>query len=268
MGSKESILLLPHLGMSLLKFGSSGDEVKKWQLVLMDSGYSLAPSYNDGSFGNATHNATLSWQRERGLKSDGIVGQDTWGKVNAQKVIITPQSELSITFKQAKNYTPANRTEVKYIVIHSMEAGEASTTAENVSAWFAGSSAPKASAHFCIDCDSIVQCVKETDIAWHAPGANKLGLGLEHAGYARQTRDQWLDPFSSSMLKLSAKLTAKLCKDWNIPTKFVGRDDLKNGLAGITTHHEVTQAFHESTHTDPGKGFPMDLYLQWVQEAS
>lgn len=175
--------------------------------------------------------------------------------------------DLNIKFIQAKNYTKANRTRIDWIVIHSMENAEATSTAENVAKWFSGSAAPQASAHFCIDSDSIVQCVRDVDVAWHAPGANQYGIGLEHAGYAKQTREQWLDPFSISMLKLSAKLTAELCKKWNIPIKYIDRNGLKNGEKGITTHNEVTQAFKKSTHTDPGKGFPMDLYIQWVQEA-
>jgi N-acetyl-anhydromuramyl-L-alanine amidase AmpD len=173
---------------------------------------------------------------------------------------------LNIKFVQARNYTKANRTEIRYIVLHSMEAAESSTTAEAVSNWFSGSAAPKASAHFCIDNNSIVQCVNESSIAWHAPGANQYGLGLEHAGFAKQTREQWLDQYSIDMLKLSAKLTAALCKKWNIPVKYVDANGLKNGETGITTHYEVNQAFKKSTHTDPGKGFPTDLYIQWVQE--
>jgi hypothetical protein len=37
---------------------------------------------------------------------------------------------------------------------------------------------------------------------------------------------------------------------------------------GFTTHFEVTQAFHKSTHTDPGVGFVIDQYIAFVKEAS
>jgi N-acetyl-anhydromuramyl-L-alanine amidase AmpD len=124
------------------------------------------------------------------------------------------------------------------------------------------------SAHFNIDDDSIVQSVKETDIAYHAKSANRYGIGLEHAGYAKQTREQWLDSFSTRTLQRSAKLTATLCKRWNIPIVYIDRNGLKNGAKGISTHNECTFAFENGNgHTDPGKGFPMDLYIQWVQEA-
>ena len=69
------------------------------------------------------------------------------------------------------------------------------------------------------------------------------------------------------MLKRSAKLTAGICKRWNIPVKYIDREGLKRGERGITTHNEITFAFRKSTHTDPGKHFPMDQYLEWVNEA-
>jgi N-acetyl-anhydromuramyl-L-alanine amidase AmpD len=248
--------------MRLLRYGLTGEDVKEWQLVLKDSGYDLEA---DGHFGGITHNTTKSWQKERGLEDDGIVGNKTRAKIGTKPSVTLSnplEEELNIKFKQARNYTPSDRTDIRWIVIHSMEAGEASTTAENVAGWFAGSSAPKASAHY-----SIVQSVKEHDIAWHAGGGNRYGIGLEHAGYARQTRNQWLDAFSMRMLKRSAKLTADICKRWDIPVKYVDRAGLKRGEYGITYHREITYAFRKSTHVDPGKNFPMDLYLQWVQEA-
>jgi N-acetyl-anhydromuramyl-L-alanine amidase AmpD len=164
-------------------------------------------------------------------------------------------------FVQARGYTPNRRSQPTLIVMHSMEAAEKPTTAEAVANWFAGPSAPKASAHFCLDNDSIVQCVKVGDVAWHAPGANAGGIGIELAGYARQTSEQWADAYSKAMLDLAAQLVGKLCWDFNIPLVFLDAAALKTGRPGVTTHWEVTQAFKKSTHTDPGKHFPMDELL-------
>src|SRR4051794_37904817 len=110
-------------------------------------------------------------------------------------------------FIQAKNYTPTKSRSIDLLVIHDMEAPETGDTAENVAHYFAnqpkGSSG--SSAHYCIDNNSVVQCVRDHDVAWHAPGANHDGLGFEHAGYARQTAQEWNDAYSKSMLLLSAK---------------------------------------------------------------
>lgn len=245
----------------VLRRGMAGEDVAAWQRVLLSDGRDLGRWGSDGDFGGLTHNATVGWQRARGLTPDGVVGRRTRLAVGSEAGQIVPPLAVVPKFMQAKNFTRANRQDVRMIVLHSMEAAEASTTAENVARWFAGASAPRASAHYCVDADSVVQCVREEDVAWHAPGANSTGIGIEHAGYARQTRAQWLDDYSSAMLTLSARLVADICRRWAIDPVFVGTDALKRGERGITTHDAVSKAFGKSDHWDPGKGFPMDWYL-------
>jgi N-acetyl-anhydromuramyl-L-alanine amidase AmpD len=146
-----------------------------------------------------------------------------------------------------------------------MEAPESSTRAERCAKNFAREGARKASCHYCVDSDSIVQCVKEDRIAWHCPGANRRGIGIEHAGYARQSREQWLDLFGQNMLGLSAKLAARICRRWGIPAVAVDIDGLKGGERGITTHAAVGKAFGKTKHWDPGPSFPMDWYVDAVK---
>jgi N-acetyl-anhydromuramyl-L-alanine amidase AmpD len=155
----------------------------------------------------------------------------------------------------------------RWIVLHSMEAPEKGDTAESVAQWFGGlrGAAPEASAHYCVDNDSIVECLAAELVAWHAPGANQLGIGIEHAGFAKQTREQWLDAYGRAMLALSAKLTAALCQHFQIPVEYVDADDLRHQLTGITTHQQVSVAFGKSTHSDPGPAFPMRDYLDLVR---
>lgn len=153
----------------------------------------------------------------------------------------------------------------RWIVLHSMEAPEKGDCAELVARYFARPST-KASAHFCVDNDSIVQCVPAERVAWHAPGANQYGIGIEHAGYARQTAAQWRDGYSLAMLDLSARLCAELVHHFAIPCEFVAAADLRAQRAGITTHREVTRAWPDKgTHTDPGSGFPLREYLDAVR---
>ena len=94
----------------------------------------------------------------------------------------------TMKFVQARNYTRGRSNAIDVLVIHTMESPEKPDTAESVANWFGGATAPEASAHYCIDSDSIVQCVHDEDVAWHAPGANHNGLGFEHAGRAAQRR--------------------------------------------------------------------------------
>lgn len=151
------------------------------------------------------------------------------------------------------------------IVIHDMEAAETSQTAENCARYFA-SIDRSASAHYCVDNDSVVCCVRPNRMAAQAPGANHNGIGLEHAGYAHQTREDWLDPYSLAMLDISADLTAALCQRYDIPPVFLDRNALRSTPRprGITSHVEVTFAYRQSDHTDPGPNFPWDIYIPAV----
>lgn len=169
-----------------------------------------------------------------------------------------------MVFVQAKNYTPTQGRQIDLIVVHDMEAPEGPLTAENVAHYFATTDR-HASAHRCFDNNSQVQCVLDKDVAWHAPGANHNGLGYEHAGYARQSDAEWRDPYSTQMLKLSAKQAAADCKRYNLPVRYVDTGALLLGRRGITTHWDVTKAYKRSTHTDPGPNFPMDQYISWVK---
>ena len=176
----------------------------------------------------------------------------------------------AIPFFQSVHFTPAARTEVKWIVIHCMEGAEKPSKAIDCARWMAGLNPayppPKSSAHYFCDSEHIAQGVLVTDVAWHAPGANRFGIGIEHAGKASQTRAEWLDEFSTKTLKRSAELTASLCATWGIPINYIGPTELRAGIKGITTHFDCTKAWPEKggTHHDPGTGWPMDWYLHEV----
>jgi hypothetical protein len=253
-----------------LAMGMKGPDVSAWQRVLMAAGHDLSPWNDDGDFGRVTHNTTGAWQRARGLPATGVVDAATRGRIGTTPPP-PPDTPLpaTIRFVAAKNFTRANRTSVDVVVIHTMEAAETSTTAENVAAWGAGPNAPQASWHYAIDDDSIVQCVREEDVAWAAPSRNHNGIQLEHAGYARQTADQWTDGYSTRMLRLSAELTAQICHRWNIPVVFVDAAALSRGERGITTHWEISKGPGPglTNHVDPGPHFPTARYLEWVTEA-
>ncbi len=168
---------------------------------------------------------------------------------------------------QARNYTATTGRQIDLVVLHDMEATEGLRTAENIASWFAGENAPRASAHWCHDSDSSVRCVEDKDVAWHAPGANHNGIGHEMAGYARQTRDEWLDPYGEAMIERVAAQVRIDCTRYGIPIRFVGPDGLLRGERGITIHRYVSEAFRRSTHWDTGYHFPEDYFLDLVRGA-
>ena len=170
-------------------------------------------------------------------------------------------------FVQARHYTRGPRpTPVRLVVLHSMENPEKPGRALSTAAWMAGENAPQASAHFFVDSGEIVQGVDTDDVAWAAPGANADGLHIEHAGYARQLAEDWTDVYSASMLDLSVRLCARLCRMYDIPATPCVGFDVRAGRRGITRHMDVTVAYGKSTHLDPGVGFPFEAYVRRVGE--
>ena len=68
------------LNAGILRRGSSGDEVRQIQQLLVDRGYDLGPAGVDGQFGRATERAIRDFQTQRGLTVDGIVGRQTFAE--------------------------------------------------------------------------------------------------------------------------------------------------------------------------------------------
>lgn len=61
-----------------LAVGSSGDYVRFVQSYLSRLGGNIPKLTIDGQYGNATKNAVIIFQTQKGLKADGIVGSATW----------------------------------------------------------------------------------------------------------------------------------------------------------------------------------------------
>jgi N-acetyl-anhydromuramyl-L-alanine amidase AmpD len=172
---------------------------------------------------------------------------------------------VAYPFVESPHVTRTGGRQIDLIVIHTMEMDEKGETAENCAQWFRNPGA-KVSAHYCVDANSIVQCVRDQDVGWHAPGANHDGIGIEHAGRAKQTGRDWSDAYSTAMLERSAGLVAELCAEYKIPVTWLYAADLVAGKRGITTHDAVSKAFKRGSHWDPGTGFPVERYLTLVRE--
>jgi len=131
-----------------------------------------------------------------------------------------------------------------------------------------GEEAPRSSAHYVIDPSEVVQCVRETDVAWHCPGANRRGIGIEHCGLSDQTPEQWADADSEAELQQSAVLAATLCHRWGIPAVRLSPRDIVHGQRGFAGHVDFTEAFKTpGGHRDPGPHFPWAHYMDLVRAA-
>jgi hypothetical protein len=182
----------------------------------------------------------------------------------------TSPDHPELRFIQAAGYTKGRPDGPPlWIVVHDMEAPEDATRAENTALYFAsGSGGRNVSAHYCVDNNSVVQCVRLADSAWtvgNRPGNNR-GINWEFSGFARQTREQWLDAFGLAMFRQSAPYIRADAARFKIPLRRCSVADLKAFRPGVTSHNDLRLAFGGTTHTDPGPNFPWDVFLEMLEE--
>ena len=170
---------------------------------------------------------------------------------------------LTTTTLLTENRYHPRREAITLIGIHTMEAPEGNQTAENVARYFLRPDI-QASAHWCVDNDSRVRCVLDTDGAWTMPPTNNYSLNIEMAGYAGQTASQWNDSYSNAVLDNCAVCAAEWCKKYGIPVRHLTSAQIANREKGLAGHADVNAVFHASDHSDPGPNFPWDRFLGMV----
>lgn len=176
-------------------------------------------------------------------------------------------SKHTTSEKRANNFQSANRgdDDIRRIILHTTEGGpERLDFAEDVANFFAAPTTD-VSAHYVTDVNSIVGCVDESDIAFHALGDNLHTIGIEMAGKASQTKEQWADAFSKGELEMTATLCADICKRRNIPVRFLSDRELREGKSGFASHDAVSRVFGDDIRDDPGANFPWNKFLADVE---
>jgi N-acetyl-anhydromuramyl-L-alanine amidase AmpD len=167
-------------------------------------------------------------------------------------------------FIQARDFGPKRTGTVRLLVIHDMEFPERVTAAEDVARYFQHPDTPS-SCHVCVDSDSVIQCVKDSYVAFAAPGANADGIQIELAGYGNQTPGEWRDKYSIAMLAIAADVLAQYALKYNIPLIHLSNDELRAGKKGVVGHYQVSEVYRKSDHTDPGQNFPWPRFLLTAQ---
>ena len=133
---------------------------------------------------------------------------------------------------------------INAIVIHATANRSSSETLN----WFENK-ASGVSSHYVIDKNGdIIQCVSDTDKAWHAgdsdlwgvPNANEFSIGIELVNL-NNDKDEYTPEQMASLIELCTEL----CSTYNIPlNRVVGHQDISPGRK-----------------TDPGKQFPWKEFL-------
>lgn len=152
---------------------------------------------------------------------------------------------------------------IRRIVIHSTVSPCQRGGARDIATYFRGKSAG-GSAHYVVDPGEVVQVVGDSVIAWHAP-PNQHSIGVELCDMPdAKTAKRWNDLEHRMMLKRAARLVAELCLAYDVRPWFVTVAGLRLGRTGVTTHANVSQAFRQSSHWDPG-AWPRLRFMRMVR---
>ena len=147
----------------------------------------------------------------------------------------------------------------RLIVVHTTEGGD---NVRDVAIWQQSKSAG-GSYHVLIARDGTsVRSNDDAFIPWAAMRSGNLaGYHVSLGGKAKFTRDEWLArPEQLATLADYIRHTARLA---SIPLVKVGPDVVRRADGrGICGHDDISKAWKETDHWDPGPGFPWDHVLK------
>ncbi|APT85311.1 peptidoglycan recognition protein family protein [Corynebacterium aquilae] len=149
------------------------------------------------------------------------------------------------------------------ICVHTTE-NDAGTPAENVANYQITSES--GSYHVLVDSRGRT-LLANTDgwIVWASGNVgNNWLIHISFVARAAWKREKWLE--YPNMLRAGAKVAANRCKLYGIPPVKLTASQLRQKQKGFVGHLETGQAWGGTDHTDPGSGFPWDVFLNMVKE--
>jgi len=195
-------------------------------------------------------------------------GEWGWAPLGAHGPLPAPgeaKKDSSMTKPNIRDWTsrfnfggPRSTAALIGVCIHTTE-NDPGTPAENVANYQVTSET--GSYHVLADRAGLL--IENTDdwVTWSSGNrGNDVLLHLSFVFRAAYSREQWLA--EEAMLRNGAWQVAQWCKRYGWPVRMVG----VNNLPGITTH-DATRAWGGTDHTDPGRNFPWDVFLRYVEEA-
>lgn len=111
---------------------------------------------------------------------------------------------------------------------------------------------------------SYVQVLPAAAGPYSAPPLNKDWWHISIPGRAAQSRAEWLDGWSRAQIRGVARFIADKHQADGFPLDRLTVAQLRAGARGICGHVDVTYAWRQTDHTDPGPSFPWDVLLDDV----
>lgn len=115
--------------------------------------------------------------------------------------------------------------------------------------------------------DNINSIRENTDdwLTWSAGWTgNQIAVHLSFVARASMSRADWLG--ATRMLNEAADACAYWVRKFNFPLVKLSPADLRAGKRGFFGHADVSAAWREVDHTDPGTNFPWNVFLNLVQQ--
>lgn len=150
------------------------------------------------------------------------------------------------------------------ITIHGTVSPTVEGGAEAIARYFRTTVTRPSSAHYVVDPGAVRQVVYDHVVAYHAP-PNERSIGVELCDPVAGPATRWNDEAHARMLKRAARLTARLTLAYGIPATKLNPTELRAGRHGIAGHVDVSNAWHETDHTDPGPAFPWPRFMRLVR---
>lgn len=175
-----------------------------------------------------------------------------------------PQFKADVTMLTTADSGARDPHKCQLGVFHTTENND-STPPENVAAW-QQNRANNSSYNVLVGTNG--RSVRSNDdnyIPWAAgTTGNRIGIHASAVGRAARSREDWLK--FPAQLETLAKWAADLNARYGIPLKWLTAAQVRAGERGFCGHAEISAAFGEVDHTDPGRGFPHDLILARAME--
>lgn len=157
----------------------------------------------------------------------------------------------------------------RFGVLHDAETPLANGYAYSIARMFSTTATQK-SAHFMVGPEAAYQLRDSNLLAWHCGNGNRYSIGVEQAGYAAFSRDQWLSAAGVSQMNRVAALIRDIKNAHGIGMYWMTDQQLLdsyNGrmVGGWATHHQCARVLKGTTHTDPDPNYP---YTQLMNTAN
>lgn len=154
-----------------------------------------------------------------------------------------------------------NGEKPKQFLVHT---SESNMGAEDLASWMKGQG--DRSYHYIVGDDGklVVNPVNTDKAAWSVgPEANSTSINAAFAGsFAGWSREEWMGK-KREAIRTMATLAAQDADKYGIPTELLNADR----DTGIGGHSWVSETLGGTDHTDPGAGFPWDIFMSDVEAA-